>query len=349
METNYKNIPLTIEAIEDSVVKINQFKIDFATYELTQVTGLKPIDLKYSVNGVTLPIDTFPFEYELLKGQVIEFKGNNISLNDLFEGHKFDITGQVIVYGNINSLVDEDLSKTELKGQRFCKLFMNCEGIMASRNLELPSSKLTSFNYDSMFKGCSNMVFGPSILPSMSLDTACYQSMFEGCSSLIRTPELPATVLTDECYFNMFKDCSSLVDPPELPSTNLAFGCYCGMFDGCTSLKTAPKLPASFVDYGSYTDMFKGCINLLSIPELNATSISKASYNRMFKDCSSLKYVFIRFIRDSDTQELIKGYENMFYDCDNLIEVNLIDSYLSIGEIGDIFNTLRTVIKTITK
>lgn len=46
--------------------------------------------------------------------------------------------------------------------------------------------------------------------PTSILKNSCYQSMFKGCTNLITAPELPATTLASQCYSNMFKGCTSL-------------------------------------------------------------------------------------------------------------------------------------------
>jgi len=64
--------------------------------------------------------------------------------------------------------------------------------------------------YFNMFRYCTSLVNGPSVLSAMNLYDSCYMSMFYGCSSLTQAPELPAIELVSNCYRSMFSGCSSL-------------------------------------------------------------------------------------------------------------------------------------------
>lgn len=87
----------------------------------------------------------------------------------------------------------------------------------------------------------------------------CFSNLFQWCSALTKSPELPATTLTDNCYYQMFYWCTNLVYAPELPATTLKGYCYFDMFENCVKLETLPKLPAvSLVSY-CYNYMFYWC------------------------------------------------------------------------------------------
>ena len=98
-------------------------------------------------------------------------------------------------------------------------------------------SKLASYCYEYMFRGCTSLTQVPE-LPATTLAYLCYSAMFYGCTSLTTLPEnlLPATTLAERCYGSMFKGCTSLTTAPELPATTLASSCYYEMFSGCTKL-----------------------------------------------------------------------------------------------------------------
>ena len=125
--------------------------------------------------------------------------------------------------------------------------------------------------------------------PTSILKNSCYQSMFKGCTNLITAPELPATTLASQCYSNMFFRCTSLTQAPELPATTLANHCYVYMFYGCTSLTQAPELPATTLELSCYQSMFNDCTNLTQAPKLPATTLAIQCYATMFKGCTSLK------------------------------------------------------------
>ena len=99
--------------------------------------------------------------------------------------------------------------------------------------------------------------------PPTSIPTSyCYNRMFYGCTNLTTAPALPATTLASNCYSYMFDNCRSLTTAPALPATTLASYCYNGMFNGCTNLTTAPALPATTLAQGCYYYMFRGCTKL---------------------------------------------------------------------------------------
>ena len=85
------------------------------------------------------------------------------------------------------------------------------------------------------------------ILPSTTLSIYAYEGMFKDCTNLEKAPKLPATTLSQSCYLSMFSGCSSLTKSPRLPATTLVGGCYETMFRDCTSLKS---VTADFTDWG---------------------------------------------------------------------------------------------------
>lgn len=130
-----------------------------------------------------------------------------------------------------------------------------------------------------MFGGCTSLQTVPqNLLPCVRVYQQCYDSMFKGCTNLLNAPDLPGSVSSTgnnstKCYEFMFQDCSSLTTAPALPSTSTYSYCYNGMFLNCTSLTTAPDLPATSVAGYAYQSMFAGCPNISEITCL-ATSLS---------------------------------------------------------------------------
>ena len=144
--------------------------------------------------------------------------------------YKFVMEGKIAASGNIQYLLDDTGSRTDVP--EYC--------------------------YSDMFSDCASLTQAPE-WPATTLADNCYYSMFYGCSSLTQAPALPATTLAYSCYTNMFSDCASLTQAPALPATTLAEGCYFGMFYGCSSLTQAPALPATTLASNCYSSMFSGC------------------------------------------------------------------------------------------
>ena len=113
------------------------------------------------------------------------------------ERFTFTGSGTINASGNIQSLIDPTMERTDVPE--------NC--------------------YKGMFDGCSSLTQAPA-LPATTLADSCYNSMFDGCTSLTSTPALPATTLADSCYSSMFYNCTKLTQAPALPATTLADSCY---------------------------------------------------------------------------------------------------------------------------
>ena len=119
--------------------------------------------------------------------------------------HKFIFEGKIAASGNIQYLLEDTGSRTDVP----------------------------AYAYYYMFKECTSLASAPE-LPATTLANNCYDSMFFNCTSLTSAPELPATTLVRNCYGNMFFNCTNLTTAPALPATTLADYCYLGMFFDCT-------------------------------------------------------------------------------------------------------------------
>ena len=245
-ETDYSKEPLTFKIL--SYGTINWTTSDSS---LTKTIEYKLNDGEWT--HITSNTEPSASAIVVLKGNKIQFRGNNTSYSDgLFYNTFGSSTAEFEVEGNIMSLIDSTnfATLTTLQDNyTFSNLFERCTGLTSAKNL---------------------------ILPATTLAMGCYQNMFYSCSSLANAPKLPATTLAIGCYLGMFQYCESLTTAPALPATTLANYCYTDMFAGCTSLTTAPELPATDLAEGCYTDMFQNCISLNYIKCL-ATDIS-ASY-----------------------------------------------------------------------
>ena len=116
----------------------------------------------------------------------------------------FTGSGTINASGNIQSLIDPTMERTDVPE--------NC--------------------FKNMFNNCTSLVSAPA-LPATTLADSCYYNMFYSCSNLAQAPVLPATTLADSCYNGMFWDCSNMTQAPALPATTLADRCYDNMFSGC--------------------------------------------------------------------------------------------------------------------
>ena len=226
-------------------------------------------------------------------GDSVWWRGDNTTLaTDNSNFHKFKISGSIDATGNIMSLLDRQLMKTNVQPYCFAYLFNSCTSL--TKAPKLPATTLAKYCYNDMFSGCRSLTKAPE-LPATTLADYCYQNMLGGCRSLTKAPELPATTLALGCYKGMFGGCASLTKAPELPATTLAESCYYNMLGGCTSLTEAPELPATTMVNSCYQDMFGGCASLTKAPELPATTLADYCYQNMFYNCKALKKVKVGF------------------------------------------------------
>jgi hypothetical protein len=223
-------------------------------------------------------------------GADIRFRGSGRT--SLFTSHvntnAWAISGtNVIINGNMNSLLDYKTLPTSIGNYAFDYMFYNCTNI-TTLNITLPATTLAQYCYFGMFWGCNKITSGPS-LPATTLATYCYGSMYNSCTSLVTPPVLIATTLATYSYYYMFYGCTSLVNAPSL-STATALASYCcyNMFGNCTSIVTAPALPLTTLATYCYYYMFSGCTSLVTGPALSAGTLQTGCYQYMFNGCTSL-------------------------------------------------------------
>ena len=231
--------PLTLEAQTDGTIVVNDPKDG----------------MYYTLNGGEKTAMTGTTTINVATGDKVQFYGTAA----MYEGTRIaDGTADVIVYGNIMSLVDDINYATATKLTEigaFSDLFCG----------------LDNQNGNDQLKDASGL-----LLPATTLSIKCYERMFGHCTNLTAAPELPATTLAPGCYRLMFIDCHSLTVAPMLPATRLARVCYDMMFEGCTSLTTAPVLPAEKLEFGCYDNMFSFCSKLNEVTCL-ATDLGNSS------------------------------------------------------------------------
>ena len=111
--------------------------------------------------------------------------------------HKFIFEGKIAASGNIQYLLEDTGSRTDVPAYAYCNLFDRVSALTKA-----------------------------PALPATTLAYNCYNSMFTRCTSLTQAPALPATTLADRCYSFMFSSCSNLTAAPALLATTLAEYCY---------------------------------------------------------------------------------------------------------------------------
>lgn len=273
-ESGYTPTPPHFETNSTYFETLDDCEISFWYHDSDGVTN----KLSYTTDGSNWSdvIDNTPISVP--KGGQIAFKGNLKSSNQHKAG-QFIINGRLNLKGNALSLIygDDIEGKTSLIYESiFQGLFVDCPIVDASEFL-LPSTSLTRYCYQNMFRNCKNLTAAPQILAT-SMNVGSCNQMFYGCSSLKIAPQLLATTLNDDCYGDMFYGCTSLEVAPQLLATTLPTlgdmkgGCYQGMFQGCTSLTTAPILPANTLTKCCYQNMFYGCSSLNNITMLATTT-----------------------------------------------------------------------------
>ena len=224
-------LPLTIEAIEDATVTIDN--------QVGLMIGYKANDGEMVWTNVpTITIN-------LASGERVEFFGNNETYHAPNKATNIACSAQCYVYGNIMSLIQSSNfgSLKTLTGQStFFALFENNTHIdnnHPTKHLVLPATKLSGYCYMYMFSH-SGLTIAPE-LPAMDVTRRCYYGMFSGCG-ITEAPELPATTLEKECYREMFYSCQNLTEAPELLAEVLVEGCYRSIFGNCKALKSVKCL-----------------------------------------------------------------------------------------------------------
>ena len=224
--------------------------------------------LKYSRNGETWTNWNFE-SLTLNAGDKLYFKGNNPSgIGRSSANYSYFVSsGQVIISGNILSIINEDYKAVEtLPNYAFRRLFYNFNASEAQR----------------------------LVLPVFT-STGCYKGMFER-SSIQNAPALKATNPVSYAYRDMFLNCSSLKVQPYISMTTLDTGVCQQMFKGCSSMKTSQNalLPTKASSY-CYIAMYQGCTNLEKAPILYISSLSENDYYlyEMFDGCSKLNEITV--------------------------------------------------------
>ena len=280
-ELNYSNEPFTITSNGSTSISI-----------IKEGTP-NDISLEYRKRPGSWAAYTIGSVVDLLDGEVLQFRageGGNSSFSKNYPDYYrlcVNGAGTINVSGNITSLLDKTLNRSNVPTHAYLQLFYSCVKLVDASNLKLPATTLAERCYWHMFSNCTGMTSTP-MLPATTLAKDCYTYMFSGCTGLTSAPELPATTLAEGCYWGMFQGCINITAPPVLPATCLEKECYSRMFWGCTGLTSAPVLPATTLANSCYGSMFNGCTGLTSAPVLPATTLADYCYWYMFSGCTGL-------------------------------------------------------------
>ena len=233
-EEDQTKIPLTFTAEEANT-----------TLKIQQNGSAPTLNLEYNLNdsgwttytrGNTITLANVGDKVQMRATEA----GNATFSSSGNEYNQFVMTGRIGATGNIQSLLDQTMSKTNVANFCYCYLFSGCTALTQAP--ALPAAELAELCYGNMFNGCTSLTTAPA-LPSTTLALYCYAYMFNGCTSLTEAPELPATTVINNgisaicCYQNMFCGCTSLTVAPKLPSTTVCTGCYSEMFKNATKIK----------------------------------------------------------------------------------------------------------------
>ena len=228
--------PLTMEALTDGTVKVNDF------------IGVTAPTFQYSVNGgARQTYNGSAQTINVTAGDKIQFFGNNSCYDGTIIAGG---TADVKVYGNIMSLVDE-------------------ENFATATTLSVENQFYNLFATNNHLKDASGL-----LLPATTLASSCYSYMFRDCNSLTAAPVLPATTLAEGCYYGMFQDCRSLTTAPELPAPVLVDYCYSNMFYNCRKLNSVTCLATSGINQSNSTDywLYNAGIEVEGTKTFNAVS-----------------------------------------------------------------------------
>lgn len=136
-------------------------------------------------------------------GQKIIFKGSNTRFATAWDAYNyFTATKQFKVYGNVMSLLNGDdfINNSEFDSSTtyHCVGLLRTTLLVDASNMILPATTLYESSYNGMFRGATNLVYGPKLLPALDVPHDAYSSMFEGCTSLVEAPEIMATTVSGD-------------------------------------------------------------------------------------------------------------------------------------------------------
>lgn len=171
----------------------------------------------YQYGGEWIPIEA---------GDTVSFKAQDTDW--LAYNANFETQGDISVYGNIMSLVDNgsfgSIIEVPMEGC-FAGLFSGSTGITDAESLLMPATVLTE---------------------------ECYKEMFRGCSNLGKTPLLPAIDIygADGAYAGMYKNCNVLYSIKCAAVNDGSTGTFTEWVQGVSQIGVFQRHEDSFWNFG---------------------------------------------------------------------------------------------------
>lgn len=282
-------------------------------------TGASGAPIQYSKNGDEWV--QFSSSVSCKKGDTINLRGTNSSYN----GYVISYTGDWILYGNSDSLLNtnKDTNFTtgvEYSASVFRGLFQNNTSLISIADLKINAN--SQYACATMFKGCSKLIDVLDNLISESGKNCAFQEMFADCSSIQNSDNLTIAVNGDRCCSKMFQNCTNLRTCPKLNIESYGSYCFEYMFQNCINLVSPTQdLMANSKGY-SFSHMFDGCSSLRTLPKFSGIP-SSSEFAYAFYNCTSIKTIPENYFSDiqAPTSSPNQIFEYMFYGCTNLTTV----------------------------
>lgn len=188
----------TIESLEDNnTIQIKNVNVNSDTLYYSTNSG-ETWNSFVNAKNATTDITTINTEEKVIIKCVA---GNNRLSTSWNSYNSFRGSKKFKVYGNSMSLLWGDNFITHPEFQEnsscnLCGLFYESTNLIDASDLVLPPLILMESCYNGMFRGCSNLVYGPKLLPALNVPKDGYSSMFEGCVKLIEGPEIDAITVS---------------------------------------------------------------------------------------------------------------------------------------------------------
>ena len=306
-----------------------ELKENFEDIDNEEYLSIDYIKLKIRVVGKIIDLSYFFHECKsLLSFKIIPQLNDNKSNDFSYESNECDLSqkydessnpsphnNDIIKYidnFNISPPISTIKKNSTTYNSTITELFPNNYRIPA-----LVNSNVT--NIDSIFYGCSSLIYLPDISNWDTSNVTQMGSLFYNCNSLISIPDISkwntSKVNTMEC---MFYNCNSLISLPDISKWDTSNVTDMGsMFCGCLSLASMPDISIwKTPKVNKIYYMFLGCNSLISIPDISNWNVSNANYiNSMFSECLSLVLTPNISKWDIKKKNILKGMFGGSFNC----------------------------------
>ena len=333
--TNYESAKRTFEPVLGDDYPYLEFYVlnTTGTVTLNKVGTFTPTTtLQYSYWGFNWKDYTIGTTLTLTENSNIRFRNSHevtsFSINSSNYYH-FDIEGsQVYVKGHLSSLINPSANGLTVTGTySFFNLFRE-NSIFDAHGLILDSTQVSNFCYQDIFRGCTNLISGPT-LETLTGGIYCFAHAFSGCTALqSMASDIKLKTYNEYCCVEMFEGCTSLVEAPglnyNLNSYVIGRSAFGNMFRLCTSLTGGPNVwrigssdvGITYLNQDSCYGMFLGCSNLKKMPSMEIRSVGISACYAMFSGCSKLETNNFSMSYESTTSNVgISGCAYMFNNC----------------------------------